>query len=213
MSRGLPSFDAMVEQAIARLCTGRRCEIGTVTSWTPPRTASVQLVLRDEEGVPYPVLHNLPVVYPLASSAGLWFELAVGDPVLVLFGRGVEEWKHLGGTRSLDGTHSPQLLDAIVLPGFFANSTTQPDLTGETGTVLGHFGATGANNRLLRLSSSGITLGDDAGNELLDILDGILEILIRPAPASFVDPVSHAILGTLLEEFGALRTKLAAIKG
>ncbi|MEE9451367.1 MAG: Gp138 family membrane-puncturing spike protein [Gammaproteobacteria bacterium] len=80
---------------------------------------AINLLKTDGTELPYPVIVNVPVIFPASSKFIVQFPLILEDPVLVLFSqRGLSEFKQTYiESRPTDSSFF-SLSDAIVIPGF-----------------------------------------------------------------------------------------------
>lgn len=103
---------------------------GVILSFDPDTvTCSVALCSKSSKPVPYedisktesmdfPLLVDLPVVFPRGGGVTLTFPLAEGDECLVVFSdRCIDFWWQSGGVQELVDWRSHDLSDAFVIPG------------------------------------------------------------------------------------------------
>lgn len=103
---------------------------GVILSFDPDTvTCVVSLCSKSSKPVPYedigktesmdfPLLVDLPVVFPRGGGVTLTFPLAEGDECLVVFSdRCIDFWWQNGGTQELVDWRSHDLSDAFVIPG------------------------------------------------------------------------------------------------
>ncbi|HBY4198592.1 TPA: phage baseplate protein [Klebsiella pneumoniae] len=103
---------------------------GVILSFDPDTvTCSVALCSKSSKPVPYedisktesmdfPMLVDLPVVFPRGGGVTLTFPLAEGDECLVVFSdRCIDFWWQNGGVQELVDWRSHDLSDAFVIPG------------------------------------------------------------------------------------------------
>lgn len=103
---------------------------GVILSFDPDTvTCSVVLCSKSSKPVPYedisktesmdfPLLVDLPVVFPRGGGVTLTFPLAEGDECLVVFSdRCIDFWWQNGGVQELVDWRSHDLSDAFVIPG------------------------------------------------------------------------------------------------
>ncbi|SXK95417.1 Gp138 family membrane-puncturing spike protein [Klebsiella pneumoniae] len=103
---------------------------GVILSFDPDTvTCSVSLCSKSSKPVPYedisktesmdfPLLVDLPVVFPRGGGVTLTFPLAEGDECLVVFSdRCIDFWWQNGGVQELVDWRSHDLSDAFVIPG------------------------------------------------------------------------------------------------
>ncbi|MBC3540665.1 Gp138 family membrane-puncturing spike protein [Rufibacter sediminis] len=66
----------------------------------------------------FPVINNVPVVFPRSGGASLTFPVVSGDTVLLLFcDRSIDAWTNSGGTVNQDDNRMHSLNDAVAIPG------------------------------------------------------------------------------------------------
>ncbi len=116
---------AMVSAGIARVHTSLPA---SVVSYNPAlQTISAQISVMgtytDDSGItiPYafPVLSNVPVVWPQATGFSLTFPLTAGDPVELVFNeRSTDEWRSTGAAiNQAQDVRRFDLSDAYAIPG------------------------------------------------------------------------------------------------
>lgn len=100
--------------------------------------ASVQPVgsykAKDERRIPYPVIYNVPVVFPTGNggSAGITFPISAGDGCLLIFAEDNLEDFLSGGDS--DDTRKHSLNDAVCIPGLYSGGSTAN--AGDNGNVV-----------------------------------------------------------------------------
>lgn len=73
---------------------------------------------------PYPVINNVPVIFPRCGGASFTFPVKVGDTVLLVFSdRSIESWSESGGQVNPDDNRMHNINDAIAIPGLIPFST------------------------------------------------------------------------------------------
>ena len=86
-----------------------------------------------------PVLPDIPVVFPSSSTAGIVFEVAKDDTVLLVFSNSsLDEWLNgNGGAVDTDDPRRFDLTDAVAIPGLFS-FTQAPELSATDGCVMSY---------------------------------------------------------------------------
>lgn len=87
--------------------------------------ASVSPVLRkryrDGQEDNYPVITNVPVIWPRGGGGSITMPLQAGDGCLLVFSeRSIERWANQGGTRQPGDPRWFDLSDAIAIPGLYS---------------------------------------------------------------------------------------------
>lgn len=68
----------------------------------------------------FPVINNVPVIFPRSGGASLTFPVKSGDGVLLVFAnRSLDNWLFNGGQVNQDDNRMHDLNDAIAIPGLF----------------------------------------------------------------------------------------------
>ncbi len=66
----------------------------------------------------YPVINNVPVIFPRSGGASLTFPVESGDTVLLVFSdRSIESWAENGGQVNQDDNRMHNINDAVAIPG------------------------------------------------------------------------------------------------
>jgi hypothetical protein len=66
----------------------------------------------------YPVINNVPMIFPRSGGASLTFPVKIGDTVLLVFSdRSIESWAENGGNVNPDDNRMHNINDAIAIPG------------------------------------------------------------------------------------------------
>lgn len=84
--------------------------------------ASVQPAInrryKDGQIAEFPIIVNVPVIFPRSGGASLTFPVNVGDTVLLVFAsRSIDDWAQRGGVVNQSDTRMHDLNDAIAIPG------------------------------------------------------------------------------------------------
>ncbi|EIV9539669.1 TPA: Gp138 family membrane-puncturing spike protein [Klebsiella pneumoniae] len=155
---------------------------GVILSFDPDTvTCSVSLCSKSSKPVPYedisktesmdfPLLVDLPVVFPRGGGVTLTFPLAEGDECLVVFSdRCIDFWWQNGGVQELVDWRSHDLSDAFVIPGpqsqakkISGISTTAAQLRTDDGTAF------------IEVSAGGDITATTAGNATINAPEIIL---------------------------------------
>ena len=88
------------------------------------QSASVQPLLNkvfnNGETIPFPILQDVPVIFPRSGGASLTFPVNVGDTCLLLFvERSIDLWLQSGGQVSPPDPRTFDLSDAIAIMGLY----------------------------------------------------------------------------------------------
>lgn len=108
---------------------------GKIERYDPTtKKASVKPLIKmrvNNESLNYPVIDNVPVIFPGTSNAIIVFPLAKGDNCLIIFSeQSMENYLSSRGTSDVEPGDKRRysLTDAICIPGL--NTFTNPGLTG-----------------------------------------------------------------------------------
>lgn len=114
----------VLEQAIRnRLAELQTAAPGQVVSYDyKTQKASVQPTInrkyKDGQVSPYPVINNVPVIFPRSGGASMTFPVKPGDTVLLVFAaRSIDDWLQRGGKVDQSDTRMHSINDAIAIPG------------------------------------------------------------------------------------------------
>lgn len=182
------------------------CMPATVTQYNSETlTATVQPSFKrfDTKGnfTSRPQIEDVPVVFPRSGARGVYFPLAAGDPVLLVFSqRSLDTWLDNGGEIDLRDTRLHNLNDAIAIPGI-----------GSSQDVPSPVPATGA----LDLRADKIFLGDPNGagsplcglstSDLVQAMAKLIEKLLSAPLVSAMGPVNFdPTVVTALQELQAM---------
>lgn len=171
-----------------------------------------------------PVIHKVPVLFPVAGSASITFPINPGDHCLLVFcERSTEEWKRLGINEKPLDRRKFDLSDAIAIPGVLPFTSSMPpvgdDLTLRFGDSEIRIAENGDINIIsqgtIRLNGSKIAIGNSfiPGGELLSIVEDILLILSTSLTTVLGAPIQPGLLVDPTINYGALLLRLQAIKG
>lgn len=103
---------------------------GTIESYDyKKKQAKVKPLIKQEfeggEKLDYPVIANVPVIFPGSSDFILHYPLKKGDGVLLIFSeRSLENWLSSRGTAETGDGRKFSLSDAIAIPGLFSFNNT-----------------------------------------------------------------------------------------
>lgn len=99
--------------------------------------------------VNFPLIPNVPIVWPRTKSGSISFPLSKGDGVLILCAeRSLDEWLSKGTVVAPEDKRRYALIDAIAIPGLFSfNNTTKID---DNASFQVHF-----RNQTIRVMDSG----------------------------------------------------------
>jgi hypothetical protein len=183
-------------QALAGLHTALPGQIEAY-DYTTQRARVKPLIQRaDADGTleSFPVIVDVPVVWPRSGGASLTFPVAAGDTVLLIFSeRSLDWWLSVGGDSPPGDPRRFDLSDAIAIPGLYPFSEASQDPNGQD----------------VRLQMGGAAVVINPGGkialgtmtaELLDLIDQALAALVTATAGGYplVCPQLPAIK-TLLE--------------
>lgn len=163
--------------------------------------------------LPYPVIENVPVMFPRAGDFFLTYPLANGDPCLVIFSeRSLDLWKSVGGQLTPDDPRKFDISDAIIIPGLYSFNQKLEGVSGND-VVFSFKGSKVTIKQDGNISietSNKIAIGTQT-NELLDIISQLM-VLLQGATVmgtAFGGPLNP----TFIAQVNALQLKIDAIKG
>lgn len=179
--------------------------------------ASVQPLLNkvwtDGTNTPFPVLENVPVIFPKSGGAGLTFPVLAGDTCLLLFiERSTDLWLTVGGQVNPDDRRKFDLSDAVAIMGLFPFTETSTS-NNNTDVLLTY------KNSYITIKESGDivinTSGKVAiGNSTTEVLDIISQLLADLQGAAVTGAVLNGPLNpTFVAQALALQTQIDALKG
>lgn len=129
MSSG-DSLTAVLEQAMRnRMAELQTCMPGVIVSYNFKKQMAVvqpSISRRYADGrvEKYPVINNVPVVFPRSGGASITMPVKGGDTVLLLFaGRSIDTWAANGGVVAQDDNRMHSINDAIAIPGLISFNT------------------------------------------------------------------------------------------
>lgn len=179
--------------------------------------ASVQPLLNkvwtDGTSTPYPVLNNVPVIFPRAGGASLTFPVVQGDTCLLLFiQRSTDLWLTQGGQVNPDDPRKFDLSDAVAIMGLFPFTETSAS-TNNTDVLLSYAGSSiriAANGDITINTAGKVAIGNST-TELLSIVSQLM-VLLQGATVmgtSFGGPLNAAFILAVED----LQDQLDAITG
>lgn len=194
----------------------RVCLPGKVTSYDAARqSAHVQPLLRQtyvdeddqEQSVAFPVVPNVPVIFPGAGGFRITFPLAVGDDVLLIFSDfSLDKYLTNGAVAPIDpiALHQHHLTDAIAIPGMHAFNRPWTG-AGSPNMTLGMDG--GAQ---VHITKTGVNLGEEAPPYAVALAEAVEDALTTLKKAIAEAAVTPADGGATLKTniINALTTPL-----
>lgn len=113
-------LDQVIRNRLAELQTAAPAEIVSYDYQT--QKASVQptinRVYKDGYVSKYPLINNVPVIFPRSGGASLTFPVKPGDTVLLVFAaRCLDDWLSRGGIVNQSDPRMHNINDAIAIPG------------------------------------------------------------------------------------------------
>ena len=193
------------------------CMPAIITSFNPKECkASIQPSLNRaylSGEIAYPIIENVPVIFPRAGEFFLTYPLANGDPCLVIFSeRSLDLWKSVGGQLTPDDPRKFDLSDAIVIPGLYSFNEKIEGLSGND-VVFAFKGSKVTIKQDGNISietSNKIAIGTQT-NELLDIVSQLMALLQGSTVmgSAFGGPLNPAFIA----QVNALQVQIDAIKG
>jgi hypothetical protein len=168
---------------------------GVVTKWdeltqlADVKPLVMQQVLEEDgstSSVPYPVLRNVPMIFPGANGFRLTLPVVPGDEVELTFAEcSLEVWKANGGTVDPKDARRFHISDATCTPGLHSKQAPWTGVS-KTAATLGKDGGPQAVFR-----AGGIELGGDDANAATEPL--ILGQLRKTAEDIHLDGTSNAL--------------------
>ena len=172
------------------------------------KKASVKPVLNtvtlDGEVLEFPIITNVPVVFPKGGQFAMQWPLSEGDTVLLLFSqRSLDEWLSSGGEVTNSDPRKFNLSDAIAIPGLspFSESNNFDNDNFFIDIGLSR----------LKISPNGTICFQGAQEELMNLIDELIDIVLRlsATPAVPGTPIGVDLIPTLT----LLRTRFNTLKG
>lgn len=162
---------------------------------------------------PMPVLENVPVIFPRASSGGLTFPVVEGDTCLLVFvERSMDLWLTVGGQVNPDDNRKFDLSDAVAIMGLFpfSESSTADNNEDAILTFAGSTVRIKGNGDIVIETSSKVAIGNNV-TEVLDVLSQLMGFLTGATVmgAAFNGPLNAAFI----TQVTTLKGQLDAIKG
>lgn len=170
-------------------------------------------VWADGTTTPYPVLENVPVIFPRAAGGGLTFPVVENDTCLLLFiERSTDLWLTVGGQVNPDDNRKFDLSDGIAIMGLFPfNQTSTAD--NNTDMLLTYANSKiriKQNGDIVIESASTIAIGTST-TELLNIVSQLMGLLTGAMVmgVAFEGPLDTTFIASVT----ALKIQLDAITG
>lgn len=124
------SLTTLLEKAIRN----RLAEVATATAAVivsydyKTQKASVRPVVHrkyaDGQTAQYPVITNVPVIFPRSGGASITFPVKPGDSVMLVFAaRSLDSWLNSGAASAPDDNRMHSINDAIAIPGLYPFTT------------------------------------------------------------------------------------------
>lgn len=118
------NLTALLNQAIRnRLAEVQTSMPGEIVSYNYKKQMavvqpSINRVYADKRVEKYPVINNVPVIFPRSGGASMTFPVKRGDSVLLIFtARSIDTWANKGGIVNQDDNRMHSINDAIAIPG------------------------------------------------------------------------------------------------
>lgn len=206
----VPSLANIIQYAITDALSGiNTCIPAQVISFdAAANTISAQPVISrryyaDDQVVPLPPIHGVPVCFPRSGNAFISFPLAAGDGVLLLFSqRSIDAWYASGTVGPADDPRQFDLTDAIAIPGAFPQ--TSPIAADTTALRIQN-----GNARLDILPTGQFKFGKTGGDDFLDLLSQTLDALNQARVNTMLGVMPLINTAT----YAALKSKVDALKG
>ena len=124
----LELWRAIDSHAEAKTAGMRCCLPGSVDAYDAKTcTATVKITIQSQTGLDYPLITNVPVVWPRTAKFVMAAPLDRGDGVLLLFSdQSIAEWQAAkdGQVAIPQDTRTHDLTDAIAIPGLFGSKSS-----------------------------------------------------------------------------------------
>lgn len=216
------SISAALHAMVAGILSGiHTCMPAVVESYEyAKQRASVKPVLtrayKDGTLATFPVITNVPVLFPRAGTASLTFPVAKGDTVLCLFSeRSLDLYLANGDTSEINAERQFDLSDAIAIPGIFpftgssyAHNNTDVELNyGSQRITLkqnGDIELGSSANIKLAASTGDITLGTAALKSLMtkaamDAFNSHTHTIVPPVPPVVIPTLTNTPVVPMVE--------------
>lgn len=225
-----PTLSEVLTASIERFLSNVHTAMpGVIENYDPDtNTASIQPMLKrkyvdNDQAVEFPIISNVPVLFPRTADAHLALPVANGDNVLLVFSeRGISRWLDLGGYVDPEEPAMFALNDAIAIPGIFpkayapsrngsddsvelANGTSYLEIKSD-GEILVKNGTLemkvgGGEVRIkaakIVLESADVNLGDESGEALVKFSDLSTLTVVGVQPGAATIPVTNTAVGTV----------------
>lgn len=135
------------------------------------RSATVQPSINknylDGSEAKLPIIHKVPVIFPLAGSASITFPINPGDfCLLIMCERSLEEWKRLGINQKPIDRRKFNLSDAIAIPGLIPFGESMPAIGSDFSFRYGNSSITITESGEIQINSGNQLTSINAGGEI-----------------------------------------------
>jgi len=187
------------------------CIPGRIEKWDGKKANVLPLVpalMANGQSLSYPVINDVPVVFPGSSETTMSFPLKKGDGVLLLFcERNIDNFLQNGGEQTADTNRRFSITDCIAIPGLFSFVEIPNGEYDNTNMIIKHKNAEIKIDPISNVGITGTTIGinnaDQAfikGNDFVN------------AFTSFTSTVSAITPGSTAQNAAAL-TSIATAAG
>jgi hypothetical protein len=188
---GLTDMLATITRASAGVQTGMPARVVSFTEGPPARCSVKPLLQRRDaetgETTDYPVIPDVPIIYPAGGGFRMSWPLAQNDQVWLVFGsRDISGWKSGGGASAPRSQRRAGLSDAVVLAGFAPS----------TGDPLMEIVITAAGK--LRIGSPGVDLVKTLRDLVLELSTTTVTVPLSASPIPLNSAVALGALATQL---------------
>lgn len=189
------SYDYSTQKASIQPLLNRNWSSGSSTA--PPNSIN-------SFSTPFPVLENVPVIFPRAGGASLTFPVVEGDTCLLLFmERSIDQWLTTGGQVTPLDPRKYDLSDGVAIMGLFPFSETSK-ATNNNDVLLTYNGSSfriKQNGDIVIETSSKIALGTSLVEVLQTISSALADIaaITTTVPSFGTWPITNAAAFTLLQ--------------
>lgn len=219
-----PTLEAVIIEAIEdKLIQINTCLPGEFVSYdSSKRKATIKVSLKkkyaDNTVKEYPLLLNVPVVFPRTAKAIVHLPVKTGDKCLVLFSqRSLDRWKKFGGTQDPADPRKFHLSDAIAIPGLYAFDDALAVDNPDAITVMN-------DTSIMEVQTGGkFKLQKKGGDEIIQLLVDITEQLSMVAEQLGIATTNtvfgamqlnnFAQFNTIKTQVDTLKSKLDALRG
>jgi len=201
MSQGeQPTFSSVIQAHIEqRLCDLHVALPASIVTYDrAQQKASVQPLLKRQRSdgtlITWPIVNNVPVMFPRSGKFSLTFELVKDDSGLIVISeRSLDKWLSSGGLVDPADFRKFDISDAVFIPGLFAFNDSAPAEANIAKLANDKTEIAMTEDGKVRLKN--LNSGEELVTVLVDLVDDLINALIRTAigPQPFVPSTVSAL--------------------